>query len=76
MQHIKDLLFSDKTIRIKVDRYLNTIRGKLNEEEQLKVEELKEQIEIGTIKQEVINRIDELKILANVYCDLTGLTIK
>lgn len=69
---IKSLLYSDKNLRIRIDKYLRIIREKIKEENQKEVlQAVKEQ----QMRDKLMESIASMELIAKVYCDITGMQL-
>ena len=66
---IKQLLFSDKALRLRMDKYLRIVREKIKADQQKEV--LKAARE-KSIREKLLETIDSMELIAKVYCDITG----
>jgi hypothetical protein len=66
---IKALLFSDKNLRIRMDKYLMILRNRIKEDDQNKVVEL---MQNQSARDKLLETIESMELVAKVYCDLTG----
>jgi hypothetical protein len=72
VKNIKNLLYSEKSLRPKVDKYLNVIRKQLNEENK---EDVLEMLKSEETQKKLFETISSMEMVAKVYCDLTGMKL-
>jgi uncharacterized protein (DUF934 family) len=72
IKHIKALLFSDKELRIRIDKYLKIIRDQIKNDDQSKVVLL---MQNENARDKLLETIDSMELVAKVYCDLTGMKL-
>lgn len=66
---IKKLLFSDKALRAKMDKYLRVIRERINKEKnEVAVKSLQEM----EVKATMLTTIENMELIVKAYCDITG----
>jgi hypothetical protein len=72
LKTIKALLFSDKSLRFRIDKYLKVIREKIKNEEQNQVVVL---MQNENAREKLLETIESMELVARVYCDLAGLKL-
>jgi hypothetical protein len=72
LKTIKELLFSDKSLRFRMDKYLKIIHDKIKNDEQSQVVQL---MQNENAREKLLETIESMELVARVYCDLTGLKL-
>ena len=69
---IRNLMYSDKDLRVRIDKYLVYIKEEIrksNEEKYIK------QLEDEKFREKLLATIDSMELIAKVYCDIKGLKL-
>jgi hypothetical protein len=72
IKSVSNLLFSDKELRSRVDKYLIILREKIRNENQ---ELIQSQMNDEKFKKKLTDAIDQMEMIAKVYADMTGMKL-
>jgi len=69
---VRNLMFSDKEFRCKIDKYLAYIKEEIRKS---KEESFLKQMEDEKFREKLLDTIDSMELIAKVYCDIKGLKL-
>lgn len=71
-KQVRNLMYSDKDFRLKMDTYIRELNEIFKAED---IEKNKKILEEENIRKKLLETISSMEIIARVYCDLKGLKL-